>query len=229
MVVFVFQLFRELAIGFTFGLIFINFAFAVTFYMLYVTKGKENRLFQGVSLFFFFVGISRIFYMIFDFYQTEFNPALFQFYSPTWKIATAFIIIGFGFFFFIADHNFFNGKDKYAFTIAYIVFGITTLSIPDFFLSELLSSSCIFITVLFIPGSYLYMAWHTSNDLRRKSLTVFFSFLIYGAGLVILGEVVINFISLFSILDDTILRYCIHVISAIIKIAGASLMLYGFS
>lgn len=223
------QWFRELALGFTFSLIFVYFILAICFYYLYVKRDKENRLLLGVSFFFVFVAFSRMTYIIFDYYLTEFNPLLYQTYFNVWRIATALIIIGFGFVFFIADHNLLKGKDKYVLTIIYGVSGTITVAIPLFDISELFSTTAIIAAMLFIPVTYLYLAIKTSDELRRKSLAIFLGFIIFGIGVILLGEIVIQALLLFLPIPGDLFRYLMHAISACFKIGGSAVLLYGFS
>lgn len=219
---------RELAIGFTGGLICLNLLWGILFFRLYVKRERQNKLFLGITLFFVFVAVSRIFYLIFDFFQTNFNPVLFETYFLTWRLASAFILFGFGCLLLVADYNLFQGKDKYLVPIFYAIIAVVIVSLPTFELAEQFSTYSIFIAVLFIPLAYLYTAITSSGEIRRKSLWIFFGIVLFGGGLIITAQFIIDGLALGFGIPLMDMRYILHITAALFKAAGGVILYKGF-
>lgn len=209
----------ELAIGFTYGLIAFNFILAGLFYRLYLQKEKENRLLLGLTCFFVFVAISRIFYVIFDFILTDFLY---------WRIASAFILIGFGFFLLVAEYNLFQGRDKYLFSISYAVLAVVIVAIPDFALAEQVATYGILFPLLFIPVSYIYITVTSTGQIRRKSLEILLGILCYVVGLLLLVQFIISGLASAFAADPTEFLYIMHIISVGFRATGGVFLYIGF-
>lgn len=219
-----------LAIGFTCALITFNFLLSVLFFIRYRKEEEKNRILLSMSLVFLFMAISRIFFLIFDYFQAHFDPTLVSGpYFLTWKLASTFILLGLGFFFIVADYNVYKGRDKYALTIAYAVAGVIIVVIPVFPIAELFSGISMFIALLFIPISYIYIAVKTSDELRRKALAIVAGMALYGTGLVLLIQVLISSTASLMALDIITVACVIHIISVLFRIAGGAIIYYGFS
>ena len=212
------------------SLITIKFIISYYFYNIYKKQSKEykNELILAIGLLFLLFGIGRIIFLYFDFFLTELNGSLFQEYSTFWKFASGFQYAGLIVFIYFAEKVIFNKKTKYLISLSLTILIIVSLSMPDFLLVQSLSGISSFISFIFIPFSYLYLVFTSSGKIRIKALTIFFGFLLYGVGLVMLGEqIILTFLSYFPS-SEILVRYSFQIISVLIKFCALVLFIYGF-
>ncbi|MFX0137338.1 MAG: hypothetical protein ACFFDN_27110, partial [Candidatus Hodarchaeota archaeon] len=206
------ELFRELALGFTFLLIGVKFYLSFFYMRKYFSSEIKNKLILGFALFFLFLGLGRVFYLFFDFYLTNFNPNLFQTHILIWKIASLLSEIGVGFLIIIAEKKVFEGKDMYIFFICYSVFVALMVAWPEFERAEDFGSYAVMFGA-FILFSYIYLAVILEGEARIRAILVFIGLFFYIAGAVIVNEYVLKILEVWGIS-----RFIMHLISPILKI-----------
>ena len=121
-----------------------------------------------------------------------------------------------------------KGKDKYILTIVYAIIAGVILSLPTFELAEQFSTYSILIAVLFIPISYLYVAIISSGQIRRKSLWIFLGILLYGVGLILTAQFIIDGLAAGFGIDLMDMRYILHMTAALFKAVGGLVLYIGF-
>ncbi|MHA1379688.1 MAG: hypothetical protein ACTSRG_15050 [Candidatus Helarchaeota archaeon] len=214
--------FKDLALIFTYILIGVKFSFFIFYLKKYQSDEVKNKLILGFSLFFLFLGCSRIFYLIFDFYLTNFNPFLYQTHIIVWKIASLLSEIGIGILLIISEDKVFQGRDKYVFFICYVVLLCVGLVWPDFEMSENFTTWAAMFAA-FILFSYIYLAIVLEGDARKRAILVVFGIFLYTLGSTVVHQYFIQ--AVISIGGSVSFMY---LLSPIIKIIAAILLALGF-
>ena len=224
----IFQTFQILSISLTSVLVGVKFIFAYLLFNKY-RNNKEIQMLLGACLLFLFLGIGRIFMMVFDYLLTGFNPNLLQTYIIFYKIGNSFTWIGLFCFTFASEKAIFSGKTRYLISITYAVF-IVISSVPiDFVLSQTLAAIPTAFALVFIPISYIYLAKNSVGEPRTKSLIILAGFIVYFIfGYVILVEGFSTFFASITQVDVILVKYIIHTLSASIKIVGIFLLYLGY-
>ena len=216
------ELLRELAFGFTFLLIGIKFSLSFFYMRKYFSSEIKNKLILGFALFFLFLGLGRVFYLIFDFYLTNFNPNLFQTHIIIWKIGSLLSEIGVGILIFITEKKVFEGRDKYIFFICYIIFVALMVAWPEFERAEDFGSYAVMFGA-FILFSYIYLAVILEGEARKRAVLVVVGLLFYISGSVIVNEYVLKILVIWGIS-----RFIMHLLSPTLKIIAAIILALGF-
>jgi hypothetical protein len=189
---------------------------------------KENNLLLGVMFFFLFMAISRISLAYFDFVLTKFDPLEFQANALFWKFASIFQYIGFFCLIFSFERVIFEGKTWYLISVLYAIMTGVVMFISDFLAMQFWAGIPIAIAALFIPISYIYLAKKSQGEIRKKALIIFAGFILYAAGLLILGEDVVSaLIGVFSA-PELLIRYILHIVSVGLKLGAIALLGYGY-
>ena len=222
------DIFMYLALTLAFVLVFVKLFFAGSLIKTY-NENREKRFLIPVALLFITFAIARSILIYFDFYLTAFNDDLFQTYSLVWKIAMTFQNIGFIFLLFVAEKEIFKDKTMYIITIFSGVFLILITFIPDIVLYQTLLNISLSITPLIIPISYIYLAWVTTGEPRKKAIYIFVGYFIYMVGMLMLAEIFQDgAVAIFGI-NKYIVRYILYSISMVTRISGLIFLYYGFS
>ncbi len=212
---------RELSLCFYTVLIFLELGIGLYFWNAN-RKNKELKMIGSIGFFFSFVAVGRILLIVFDYYMTVMNYALFETYFPFYKFATDVQAVGFAFFIFVAEQSVFQGKDKYSFLIGYVICQLLATIIPTFDLSQTLTIVA-GLFVLFIPISYIYAAIKAKGPFRTQVLFIIFGVAFFAAGTLLLGEGVMQ--SLEPLLGS---RYAVHILSVGLKLIGVLIVYRGF-
>ncbi|MHA1300832.1 MAG: hypothetical protein ACTSO9_15550 [Candidatus Helarchaeota archaeon] len=216
------DLFRTLALILTYVLIGVKFSFFVFYLRKYQSDEIKNKIILGFSLFFLFLACARIFYMVFDFYLTNFNPFLYQTHILVWKIATLLSEVGIGILLIISEKKVFQGKDKYFFFICYVIFVCIGIVWPEFEMAENFATWAVMFAA-FILFSYIYLAVVLEGEARKRAILVVFGLLLYTSGSTVLHQYFIQ--AIISLGGSSFLMYFI---SPILKILAAILLALGF-
>lgn len=176
----------------------------------------------GVFLFFSGLLISRIFFMIFDFYLTSFDPDLYYIVPNIffWKAGIFIGQVCSSIFIFITDKNVL--KFKFKGVLAYICLGVTLVQTfyPISNSEEFTIISTIGILtmalMMIIPIIFIYVGYKTPK-IRFASYLMAIGMVIYFLGAILLSEFITQLGS----------RMIMYTISAIVKIIGLLFLVYG--
>lgn len=174
------------------------------------------------SLFFLFLGVSRVIFAWFDFIVTNFDSTTYPSYAWDWKIATAVTLVGMASFAYQLEKKPLQNKTKGIMTIIVCAFTVLMIVYPvtDTFSFNIDQSfvigpvACVVVT----PFIYFYLA------VRVPAFK--FTGVIIGIGIILLivGELIVaNFVVAFfqaSGMD----RGSIYILAQVLKIAGAVLV-----
>jgi hypothetical protein len=195
------------------GVIIVTFGIFLVLLRKYLSYTETNKNQLAFCIMFFCLGISRIFLLYFDYFLTELTPAEFINNAAIWKLATLFLLIGVGFLILVSEYALWKGKDYFGFFIGFTIVVTFALFVPDFELSQTLSTSAVGFAA-FIVVSYLYLAYKLPQA-RNNIMLMLIGLLIYGFALIL--------VSVF-IADSNTIHY-LYLISAIIQIPG--LLIFG--
>ena len=214
----------------------IIFKFILAIY-LGVKLKKKNKNREGFKLDFLIsifilimtLAISRIFYMYFDFFLTEFNNELY-YVMPNilyWKLATFISAIGFVIVLYVIDKTVLSFKFKGGLALVLLVAALIQLLFPvdssaDFQFVSSFSFAAVAVGIV-IPLIFLYIGYKTPG-LRKVAFIMALGVIIYGIGGLLVGEAVLN--PLRVLLGDTI-HIPIFFIFLTTKIVGLSLLAWG--
>ncbi len=216
------QTFREISLALYAILIVIELRIGVYFLNAY-RKNKELGFIGAIGLFFLFFLAGRVILVIFDYYLVNMDPALYVTYFTQYKFATGLQAIGLGFFLYVAERALFQGKDKYVLIIGYSIFSILAAVLPDFNLSQTMTTVATFF-IIFIPLSYIYTAIKGKGPIRTQSLLLVTGVILFAVGALLIGEAVMS--SLRVVFGSP---YPVHIISIIMKLVGVIIVYKGFS
>lgn len=166
-----------------------------------IEKKKENGEFTfdfPTGVFFLILGffISRIFYVIFDFFLTDLNPANYA-NKPAvyyWQIGNAAAAIGVGLVLWAVDKKVLQNKFKGILT--YIMFILAAFEVifpinnmTDFQTMSLVSTLA-GILPIFIPIIFLWLGFKTPG-LRKTAWLIAFGVIVYASGALIVNEFIL--------------------------------------
>ena len=225
----------EYNVLFILTIIILIIKFGIAFYLglKLIQRNKEKDSFQADFLFGLFITvvglfISRLLYMIFDFYLTEFDSNFYYIYPNiiVWKIAGLIDQSCFAVFLFIIDKKLLNFKFKGIF--AYLLIGITLFQIfypvysaEDF---ELISAVGVagVVILLVVPIIFLYIGYK-SPRLRVSAILFVSSLILFFIGSNLLSE---SILAPIKELYGVEFQITIIFISLLLKIAGLLLATY---
>lgn len=201
-------------------LIGLYFSFSIYFLIKYIksnrgkTKKEKNNLTLACFSLSLFLGVGRVFLMLFDI-TTNFSSLSWGGEGfLLWAIGMTCSQISFGIFFIIIEKRVMRGRDRYLLVIIYFtifVIGLILGSITIITISYLFS--------IFIPLGYFWVTFKSDGAVRKKAFSVAVGItLIMFASLLVTGYI-INAIPIENII--------IHTLSYIIKSVGAILFFLG--
>ncbi|MCP4760423.1 MAG: hypothetical protein GY870_01495 [archaeon] len=203
-------------------LLIVYITVAVKFFAAH-SKNKENKVNLPLAIMFVFLSISRIFFLLYDYYFTGFETALKDEYIIVWKIGITFLLIGFGVLLYIVSGLLLKGWKKYIVVAGYLIFPVFIL------ISDTVAGAQNWVTPGFvfwavIPLGYLYIAKQSTGDIRKKALYVVFGVMFYLLSYLLLAEFVTD--PLAAALP--IYKYDIHTLSTVGKLISVLLISKGF-
>lgn len=217
----------------TIVLLIIKFGIAFYLGLKLIQRNKERGSFQADFLFGLFITVvglfvSRLLYMIFDFYLTEFDSNSYYIYPNiiVWKIAGLIDQSCFTVFLFIIDKQLLNFKFKGIF--AYLLIGITLFQIfypvhsaEEF---ELISAVGVagVVILLVVPIIFLYIGYK-SPRLRVSAILFVSGLILFFIGSNLLSE---SILAPIKELYGVEFQITIIFISLLLKIAGLLLATY---
>lgn len=191
-------------------------------------KLKIDFLFS-IFILLIFLFISRLFFIYFDFFLTEFNEALYyQFPNYIyWKLGIIFSSIGIAFVLYIIDRKVYNFKFKGIFAIIVIIGIFMVIFIPINSAADFNTASFLVIfaqigTVL-IPLMFIYIAIKTPG-LRKTALFIAFGFIFYGLAALLINE---SFVTLMRDLFGPQIHVILFFLFMLFKIIGLGLITKG--
>lgn len=200
--------------------------FCFGFWILILYMRKKQKMYAAAqyilatSLFFLFLGASRVIYMWFDFILTNFDDSQYPFYAWEWKIATAILLAGLGFFTYQLEKNPLQNKTKGIMTlivcvftvliIAYPVTDISSFNIIQFFVIG--PVVCIIVT----PFIYFYLA-SKAPAYKITGITIGISIILFVLGELIVANFVVTALQAVGLGRDSI-----YLLAQILKIVGIS-------
>jgi hypothetical protein len=200
--------------------------------MIYQRKIETGELsfgfIFGVFIMMLCLLISRIFFLIFDFVLTNFDPSTYSI-SPNyyfWKTAVLILSFGYAFVLFIIDRDILEFKFKGILSAVMLIVALIITFYPintkaDF---ELISSLLFIINIMAIalPLLFFYIGLREVSY-RKPAFLISAGVIIYALGSNILIESVVAFIE--SIIAGS--RVFIYFLSLILKISGIITYSYG--
>ncbi|TFF95018.1 MAG: hypothetical protein EU544_03645 [Promethearchaeota archaeon] len=189
-------------------------------------RDRQNFLVLGASILFFFLAVSRVLMLYFDFFLTEFNPEKYQDYILYWKLANLFTWIGYLALIMIMEKSIFKGKTHHLISIIYIIFIIISLAIPDFTTAQNIAAIPTAAGIVLIPFSYLYLARH--EQIRKQALMIFLGYIVFSIGYLLLAEFIMEGLISITNMESIQMRYIIHIGSIGLRLAGVLLLSYGY-
>ncbi|MBD3255611.1 MAG: hypothetical protein GF383_11000 [Candidatus Lokiarchaeota archaeon] len=202
-------------------------------YKLYERKKDKGEFSYGfifgVLILMITLFVSRILYMIFDFFYTRFDSSTYHLMPNIifWKIATFINNFGYAYFIFIIDLKIL--KFKLRGSIAYIIIVITLVqllypvsTIQDF---HIISTLDLFLNALaiIIPIFFFFMG-HVSSPYQKPSLAIAFGVILYAIGSNINVEI---FLTLLESVIGVEIRVIMIILSLIFKVLGLILFSSG--
>ncbi|MCP4761078.1 MAG: hypothetical protein GY870_04800, partial [archaeon] len=158
-----------------------------------------------------------------DFYLTEFDTNNYGDYVLIWKIGLLTLFSGMGVLLYIIDGLLFKGKDKYFFTIAYIVTMIIILITPDIETAQSISMMAM-VFVMIVPLGYGYIAAKSTGEVRKKSIYVIVGVIMWAVCSALTAK---DLVDVFTTVLPVYL-YDIHSIMNIAKTIGIIFMAKGY-
>ena len=192
--------------------IILSIMIGVFFLRKYISYEEKNKNQLAFSLVFLFLGIGRILLVYFDYGVTQLNPALYESNAFWWKLATLFLLVGFGALIWTSEYALWNGKDYFVFFIGFCIVVTIAMAIPNFELSQAFSTYAIAFGG-FILVSYLYLAIKLPSA-RKNIAMILVGFAIYGGALILLSV----------FLETSGMTHEIYLISAVVQMPGILIM-----
>src|SRR6056297_2627168 len=185
---------------------------------------------QGVEIFILGLLISRIFYIVFDFYYTKFDTDLY-YLSPNiwfWKLGMIFANFGIAYVVHVVDVKILNKKYKDIFTYIILagivlIFAYPVNNLKDFQIISLLSIIPQ-LGVIFIPVIFFKIGRSSSGEIRKTSFAIFYAMLFYALGAMLVNAGIIDY---FNNLFNQDLDVYFYLVRAILKKIGVVLFAYG--
>lgn len=171
-----------IAIGIWICLIAVEFGIFILFLSKYLKSEEKNNIKLAISLIFISLAIGGIVFIFFDYYYTQLEHSLYERYRLIWKIGIIFQLAGFGFFFLVSEYRVFHGKDYFVFFWGFLGFFIAAIIAFDFLLAQILINFAL-IFVIFIPISYIYLAFKLAGETRSNLLLILFGVIIFAIGM----------------------------------------------
>lgn len=213
---------REIAIGIMFILLLALCIFSAKFFRRYRGEGK-NKFDLGFGFFFVFILLGQLIFFLYYYYITEFEQSSENLIF--WKVATLLQLCGFGILFVISEKKILDGKDYYLFFIGFCVMAGVALFQPTVH-SATTWAMLSLAFALFIPISYVYLAIKSEGVYRKRSLFVFFGFIIYFIGIEIVSLNLANIIM--AATGGLITIYHLSIIGYLLRIVALLLFSEGF-
>ncbi len=166
-------------------------------------RDQENRVgwyfFLGVCLFLLLMGLSRIFYFIFDYNLTQFDTT--RYLNPPsnlwyWRLGSIFSIASMGTFLFFLDRHVLGNKFRtiptillFSVAVIHAVFPVSNVE-TDFFILSLIGTIAGFL-VLLVPIVFFWLGYRNPT-IRTTAYLIALSTIIYAAGGFLIGESVVG-------------------------------------
>ena len=176
-------------------------------------EGGQRDYFLGMVLFIIIHLIARIFYMLYDFYYIGGVP-----YELFWDIA-AIIGVGSLIFLLFAIERHILKKSRYIFTILSIITFVLLIVLPVY--KEIIQLIMIPIVAILVPAIYIYTAAKISGKIRKNSLIIAFSLIIF-----ILGQSA-HSTNVWDIFPYAIAEQLYYIVSPIGLLIGGIMLFYG--
>ena len=213
---------RNICFGFYVAMLSVYLILSIVFFRGYY-KNRDHKLNLPLSIMFTCLFIGRVVFIIFDFFLTNFNVDEHNTYLLFYKIGLFFVLLGFSVLLYIIDGLLFQGKDKYAFTIAYFIPIIFILFAPtiDVVQNWVIVS---FLSWAIIPIGYIYIGIKATGEVRKKAIYIILGVIFYLGSYLFLAEgIIVPILAQFPLYI-----YDIHSIVIVGKIIGVILIAKGY-
>ena len=175
------------------------------------------------------MGLGRIVFIFFDYIFTLHQLSLYQTYQNIWKLASFFILIGFGFLIIVSEYRLFKGKDLYVFFWGFLIVAILGLIAPYFVWAENLINLAI-LFALFIPIGYIYLAIKLPGEIRKGIVVALIGIIIFVISLIInkieimesFAALISSFIAIPYLIND------LYLMAAVLQTIGVVITYFGF-
>jgi|SRR5271157_85428 len=220
----------------TVAVVIMKFSIVVYLAVKIRVRKKEGSLavpfIRGFMLLILFLLISRVLFMIFDFYYTQFNMALYSNHPGVWFWQAGMFIssIGLAIIVFVTDKQLINFKFKGLFAYIVLAGGIFELVYPvnnlnDFnFLSTISILPDISLLVTFL--CLVNIAWKTTGTVRRNAGILILAIVFYTISALVVNSGLITALNAILGFDVDVYFYLLQ---AILKITSIGLMAWGAS
>ncbi len=197
-----------------------------------IPAGLRVPFMRGLMVMILFLFVSRLSFMIFDFYYTKFDMDLYYLQPNVWfwQLGNLLATTGMAAVIFVTERTILHFKTKGIITYMIIACGIFTMVFPvrsrdDFnFLSTILIFPAMGILITFL--SFLNMAIKTKGHARRNATTMSIAIMLYAAAALLVNAGLITAFNSALGFDVDVYFYLLQ---AIFKVAGIVLIAYGAS
>jgi hypothetical protein len=167
-------------------------------------KGEPFRLdfLFSVMILMFGLAVARTCYFIFDFYLTNFDPALF-YISPNvwvWKAGNFLSGIGIIFILYVLDKQIYQFRFKGFLSVGFLIIALSQFLYPvsdarSFEIDSMLGVGTILFSLI-LPITFLILGLKTTGELRRLAFLLCFAIILYAGISQLMNEALLNAIDL---------------------------------